>query len=170
MKNDGVTILQIVITVLIMLIIMAVTIMYGQGVTKEAKIVTIYNEIKEIESSLKEAYILNEMKISGDSLRIFDEISVPKKSAAEYTTVLGAGATGEYYYLDFTSSRKLESILELENVDNDYLFDLKNLNIYLIKGLDITETVMVGTEEQVLDVIKYNSDEIADYYNNTFVN
>ena len=76
MKNEGVTILQIVITIIIMIIIMGVAILYGQGVARESRMASVYNEIKEIESALKEAHLLNELKIESEGLypNIFMEV------------------------------------------------------------------------------------------------
>lgn len=162
MKNEGVTILQIVITVVIMLIILAVSIFLGPNVAREAKIAAIYNEIKVIEEVLKELYVLNDISVDGDSVVFNDETKAPKVNSSNYSNELGADATGDYYYMDFTSSRNLENALGLERVENDYILDLKNLNVYLIGGVDT-----VDANGKV--VMKYNSDEIAHYYDETFV-
>lgn len=162
MKNEGVTILQIVITVVIMLIILSVTVFYGQSITKEAKISIVYNEIKEIESAIKEASIMGEITLGVDEITFFGEINIPKVDAASYSKVLSGDMSSDYYYLDFTSSKKLRNVLEIENVDNDYLLDLSDLNIFLIDGIDLQiDADKVET--------KYNSDEIVKYYDDIFV-
>ena len=51
--NEGVTILQIVITIIVMMLILSASVFYGVNTTKEAKIAATYNEIKEIESATK---------------------------------------------------------------------------------------------------------------------
>ena len=167
MRNEGVTILQIVITVIIMLIIMGVAIIYGQGVARESRMASIYNEIREIESALEEAHLLNELKIGSEGLEIFGEVTVSEVEPSEYSNVLGGANTSRYYYLDFTSSRKLATSLDLENVKNDYILDYINLNIYMVEGVDVVENVAGSNETHT--TIKFNSDEIVEYYNNAFV-
>lgn len=162
MRNEGVTILQIVITVIIMIIILSVSIYMGPNIAREAKLASTYEEIKEIESTIEELYILGNVIASGDNIIFYGEKEAPKVDNTMYTAELGEDAEGEYYYLDFTSSRQLENVLGLENVDNDYIFDLDNLNIYLVGGIDI-----INEDGRV--VIKYDSNEIVDYYSETFV-
>lgn len=162
MKNTGITILQLVITIAIMLIILAISLFFGNNVSREAYIASVYTEIKEIESVLNEMSILNEITINANSLNFYDEIDVPKVDNSFYSAELQGAIVENCYLLDFTSSKKLENVLGLEKVDNDYLLDLKNLNIYLIGGLDVAD-------ESGSITIKYNSDEIAEYYSNTFV-
>lgn len=162
MKNEGVTILQVVITVIIMLVILAVSVFLGPNVAREAKLTAIYNEIKEIESVFKEMQLLGKMKVNGEKLSFYEEIEVPKIENADYNKEIGENTEGDFYYLDFTSSRKLENVLGLERINNDYILDLENLNIYLVGGVDILD-------DNGMVVIKYNSDEISDYYSDTFV-
>ena len=163
MNNNGVTMLQIVISVVVMLIILSVSVFYGQNVTKEAKIASIYNEIKEIESIVKEAHLLNDITVKEDSISFYDEIDAPKVDKTVYSKELAGAESGDFYYLDFTKSRKLENVLGIERVKNDYILDLLNLNIYLVGGVSIPES-SDGSE-----VVKYDSDEIVKYYTNTFV-
>ena len=74
MKNQGVTMLQIVITIIIMIILALVVVFYGQDVPKEARTALIFNEVKTIEGAINEAYIMNKIKIKGDSLDFYGEI------------------------------------------------------------------------------------------------
>lgn len=162
MNNRGITILQMVITIAIMLIILSISIFYGTNISREANIVTIYTEIKEIEDVLKELSVLNKITIKTDAISFYEEIDLPKIDKTKYTAELQDFTVGDCYLLDFTSSRNLENVLGLEEVDHNYILDLDNLNIYLIGGLDIID-------ESGDTIVKYNSDEIVDYYSNTFV-
>lgn len=158
MKNQGITILQIVITIVVMMILGTYAILYSQGTPTEAKLAKIYTEIKEIKSTLIEANSLNNIKKQGDVLNIYEEITIPKVNNVEYQDVIGAGNTKEYYYMDFTSSRKLENVLEVENISNDYLLEADTMNIYLIKGVGIKS----GNSETKV----YKADDIEKHYNN----
>lgn len=161
MKNEGVTILQLVITIVIMIILATIAVYYGQGIPKEARLASIYNEIREVENAIKEGRMINKIKVSGEELSFYGEMTAPKVNNATYQSIIGSGKTGDFYYLDFTSSRKLENVLDMENVKNDYLLDFQNTNIYLIKGIDIVSGDGTAT-------VKYDSNEIENYYEKTF--
>lgn len=161
MKNEGISILQMVITIVIIIILATLTIFYGYGIPKEARIAQIYSETKDVESVFKEGYLLGEIKMSGDVLDLYGEMTIEKESnLASYSNALGSGASGDFYRLNFTTSKELQEVLELENVSNDYLLDFNNLNIYMIKGIELLN----GNSR----VMVYNSDDIEAYYNNTF--
>lgn len=160
MRNEGITILQIVITIMIMIILASVAIFYVRGIPKEANLVNILNETKEIESALKEAYLLNKAKVVGDSLELYGEVTLPKVDNTEYKDIIGEDVSGNYYYLDFTSSKSLRNTLELEKVKNDYLLDWDNMNIYIVDGVDIIS----GD----ISIILYDSNDIDFYYKNVF--
>ena len=68
--NEGVTILQIVITIIVMMLILSASVFYGVNTTKEAKIAATYNEIKEIESAIKEAEVINKIEILDNRIKI----------------------------------------------------------------------------------------------------
>lgn len=170
MRNEGVTILQIVITIIIMVFILGVTVLYGQNAAREANFAATYNEIREIESVFKEMYLLNHIKVNTDSVTFYSELDAPKVNNSDYTEQLGPSPSGNFYYLDFTSSRKLQNVLGLEKVKNDYLFDLVNLNIYLVDGVSIPKvTTNPDGTENIEEVIEYDSDKIVKYYTDTFV-
>ena len=162
MRNEGVTILQLVITIIIMIIILAIGIFYGPNVAREAKLATIYNEIKEVKSVFKELYILNKIEVSDNYLSFYDEIEVPKVDVTMYEKELGENPIGDYYYLDFTTSRELENVLGIERVENDYILNIQELNLYLVGGTDL-----VDSDGKV--TVEYDTDKISDYYDETFV-
>ena len=152
--------LQVVITIIIMIILAMVAILYGNGIPREANIAAVYSEMRSVESALKEALLLNKLKVSGDTLVIWDEIAVPEINPSDYTIVLGGETSATYYYLNFSSSRKLGNILDIENIESDYILDYANLNVYYVDGVDV-----LGSGDLT---ILYNSDDIEQYYSNTF--
>lgn len=155
-KNEGITILQVVITIIVMMIILSASVFYGLNTTREAKVAATYNEIKEIEGAIKEAVVRNKIEILANSINIYGEYEAPKIDVSAYTVQLG-GETGDFYYLDFTSSRKLSNVFDIERVKNDYLLGIDDLSIYIVDGLDTEDTTL------------YNAKEIANYYQNSFV-
>lgn len=161
-NNEGVTILQIVITVIVMIILLSLAIFYSSGTTKEATVAALYNEIKEVTSVIQEASILNHIQKSGDEIIFFEETSAPKVEKSSYQTQLALAGSGEFYYLDFTSSRELKNTLELENIKNDYILEFDGLKLYLVEGIELLDET-TGKEE-----IKYSAEEIEKYYNNLF--
>lgn len=160
MQNQGITILQLVLTIVIMVILASVAILYGGGVPKEASMASIYNEIKEIKSAISEAFWLGKLKKVPSGVSVFDEVTVPKVNASDYSEVLGGRTSGDYYLLDFSTTKALRNTLDMENVKNDYILDLNTLNIYIIKGVDITN----GDETTT----KYDAEEIGEYFKNAY--
>ena len=167
MKNQGITILQLVISVIIMIILAAVAVFYGQGIPREANLASIYNETKELKSALQEAAMLNKLKVvlvqGTEKLDVWDKIQLEKldeDKKGDYAENLGENASENIFYLDFTSSRELQTVLELENMTHDYLLDFNDLNVFLVKG------VSVETKEGPKTL--YNAKNIEEYYNNIY--
>lgn len=160
MQKQGITMLQLVLTIVVMVILASIAILYGGGVPKEASIASIYNEIKEIKSSISEAYWLGKIKKGTNEITFFNEASAPKINPSDYSEVLGGSTSGDYYMLDFTSTKTLKNALEMENVKNDYILNLNTLNIYIIKGVNITS----GDEE----FEAYDAEEIGKYFKNAY--
>ncbi len=154
-KNSGITILQIVITIIILVIIISITFLYGQNVPKEAKISTLYNEMKDIEDAFVELNMLNNIEIKTDSIVLCNKVEVPKIEASDYEKQLSGEDKWTYYYLDFKSSKDLGNLLEMDNVKNDYILDFDNFNVYLVDGIEIDGKMI------------YSSDEISKYYEDT---
>ncbi len=142
------------------MILGTLALLYGRGVPSESKIATTYVEMKEIKGAFEEATVLNKIAYDIDSAVLYEEIRIPKAETSTYSSVLGTSSTGDYYYLDFTSSRKLENALDLENIKNDYLINIQNMEIYSIKG--------VGVKSGDVIEVKYEFNEIEKYYKNTF--
>lgn len=154
--NEGITILQIVITIIVMMIILSASVFYGVNTTREAKIAATYSEIKDIESAIKEAEVREKIKILDNSISIYGEYEAPKVDNSSYELQLGE-KSGDFYFLDFTSSRKLSNALDIERVKNNYLLEIENLNIYMVDGLEINGAVL------------YDAKEIAKFYQDSFV-
>lgn len=160
-QNKGITLLQLVITIVIMIIILVISIYYGQNVSKEAAIVSVYEEIINIENVLEEAEVLNHISVLGNQVLLYEgEVTLDKIENSIYAEEIG-GQTGDFYFMDFTNSKDLGNTLGIEKVKNNYIFDYKNMNIYLVDGIELPKE---GGNE-----IKYDSDEIVKYYNETFV-
>ena len=58
--------------------------------------------------------------------------------------------------------KNLENILGLERVKNDYILKYEDFNLYLVDGVTIMD-------ENKRAVTKYDSNEILNYYSDTFV-
>lgn len=160
-NNQGVTTMQIVITVIVMLILLSIAIFYSRGTTKEATLAVLYNEIRDVTSAVQEASALNQIKVSGEKIIFFGETSAPKVEKSAYSSQLANAGEGEFYFLDFTTSKDLKHTLELENVKNDYILNYNTLKLYLKDGINVTDEA--GNEE-----LKYSAEEIIYYYKNVF--
>lgn len=137
-RNEGITILQLAITVVIMLIIMSAAIFNGSDAAREAKAAKIYDEIVGIEGALREAELLGQIVVNGNNLELFDECTVPLANMAHerYNELISYNLTGNCYLLEFSTNEDLKNAFHLENVVNNYILELNNLKVYLIEGMD----------------------------------
>ena len=143
-----------------MVILASIAILYGGGIPKEASLASVYNEMKEIKSTINEAQILGKIKKGESEITFFNEATAPKINNSDYSEVVGNNASGDYYLLDFTSTKTLKNALDLENVKNNYILKLDTLNIYIINGVEI----MSGDES----TIQYDSEEVGKYFKNAY--
>ena len=161
MKNEGITILQIVITVVVMLILATVAILYGQGVPREAKIASVYNEIREIKNAVKEGKALSKITVTDDKLVVWgEEVADLITDTSEYSTILGGDTSGELFYLNFSSNKRLKEAFDIENISDDYILNLETMQLYKVKGVDVYNASGETTY--------YKSDDIENYYKATF--
>ena len=88
-----------------------------------------------------------------------------KSKFGDYAEELkNADSEHKYYLLDFTSSKELGGILEIEQVDNNYILDLESKKLYLIGGIDIS----VEKDGEQVTSLEYDSDLIEKYYVKAF--
>ena len=153
-QNKGITMIQIVITIIMMVLIAAFTILNSRDNILETKTAKIYNEIREVKQAVMQLQTIDEDAITVLAADKLSNLSSYPQLAYKYRP------DKEYYLLDFkTKANILQELLDIRNVENNYIVNVKSLDdieIFLVDGVDI------GGEKY------YTDDEIVEKYNDIF--
>lgn len=155
-RQNGITMIMMVITVVMMALIAAFSIYNSKETIVETKITKAYNEIREVKDAVMRYAMLN--------LEMSDLRGCLVSNPANYGSVLDSYYPSYenhvFYFLNFKEQKNvLEDILELRNVENNYIIDatdLSNLKVYLVNGI------------QIEDRMYYMDTEIIEKYNGIF--
>lgn len=153
--EEGVTLIQTIIAVVMIAILACFAIFNSRDTIVETKLAKVYNEIKIVKSAVMdyETLIPGGMKDSFSEDKLDNLSSYPKLSSYEKVNQ-------EYYLLDFKNdSAVINDILEIRNVENNYIVNVKNLDdieIFSVDGIEFKEETL------------YEDDEIIEKYNHVF--
>lgn len=152
-SNKGITMIQMVVTVLMMALIAGFSIFNARDTIVEIKLSKVYEEMREVKKAVQ-------------SLNIFEENlslhfdATPLENLNSYHQLTEYQTTpNEYYYLDFSNKERakfLEEVLDIRNIENDYIVNtanMENIEIFLVNGIEIEKT-RYYTESEILE--KYN--------------
>lgn len=153
-KELGITMIQMVITVLMMIIIAGFSVYNANDTIIESRIAKAYNEMMEVKNAV----------IGLKTLGAYDmrDIGTQIPNLSSYNQLMPYYTSGdhEYYLLDFEGKGDaISEILEIRNIENNYIVDvgnIENVEIFLING------VKIG------GVLYYSDDEILEKYNDIF--
>ncbi len=152
-KQKGISLIQMVITIVMMMLIALFAVFNSRDTITETKLSRVYDEMVKVKQAVMGTITLNENYISEIGTKVEDFSSYPQL-ASYYST------GQEYYFLDFkTKGDVLQEILELRNIENNYIVNVKNLQnieIFLIDGVKIGGTLY------------YSDSEILEKYNEIF--
>lgn len=152
--KNGITMIQTVITIVMMILIAGFSIYNSKDTLVETKLTKAYNEILEVKRAVQGAETLELFKMSS--------IGTPVEDFTLYPQLSGYYNSGEheYYFLNFKDNGKvIENVLEIRNIENNYIVNVKNtenIEIFMVNG------VKVGTSTY------YTDTEILKKYNDIF--
>lgn len=150
-RNSGITMIQMVITIVMMVLIAGFSIYNSKDTLVEAKLTKAYNEILEVKKAVQGAETLELVKMSSIGTEIEDFTLYPQLSTY-YTS-----GDHEYYFLNFKDNGKaIEDALEIRNIENNYIVDVKNIEnieIFMVNGVKIGSNTYY-TDTEILE--KYN--------------
>ncbi len=153
-KQKGISLMQMVITIVMLMLIALFAVFNSRDTITETKLSRVYDEMVKVKQAVIGIVTLKEDYISEIGTKIEDFSSYPQ------LTPYYNGTEHEYYFLDFkTKGDVLQEILELRNIENNYIVNVKNLQnveIFLIDG------VKIG------DNLYYSDSEILEKYNEIF--
>lgn len=153
-NKKGVTLIQTVIAVVMIIIMAGFAILNSNDTIAETKVAKAYNEIVELKKAIYGFELLDE-----EGMEVFIDSKI--ESLDVYPALASYGKENqEYYYLDFTNdSEILSDTLELRNIENDYIVNVKdidNIEVFCVKGIEI------GNDKF------YTENEIVKEYNDIF--
>ena len=153
-REEGITLIQTAIAVVMIVLIAGFAILNSTDTLIETKVAKAYNEIIIVKKAVMEIEALEEegMAIfSSDRIENFDSFKgLEDKDKPNQ----------EYYYLNFKEKANiLNDILDVRNVENNYVVNVKNLDNIEIFSVNPVE---IGKDKY------YTDDEIIEKYNEIF--
>lgn len=153
-REEGITLIQTAIAVVMIVLIASFAILNSTDTLIETKVAKAYNEIIIVKKAVMEIEALEEIGMavfSGDRIENFDSFKGLEDKDKQ---------NQEYYYLNFKEkSSVLNDILDIRNVENNYIVnvrDLDNIEIFSVDGIKVGENKL------------YTDDEIIEKYNEIF--
>ena len=146
-QNKGITMIQMVVTVVMLALIAAFSIYNATTTVVEAKVAKAYNEIITLKNGVKSFVILNE------SLESFPGREIPNLDEYPHLQTVSK-VNQKYYYLDFKNDAgSINDALEVRNIENDYIVNLReleNIEIFLAETIDVNGE-KVFTDNQIIE-------------------
>ena len=153
-REEGSTLIQTAVAVVMIVLIASFAILNSTDTVVETKIAKLYSEIMIVKKAVMEIEALEEEgmeMLSSERILSFDGYEgLEDKDKANQ----------EYYFLNFKEkSNLLNGVLDIRNVENNYIVnvkDLDNIEIFSVDGIEIGEEKF------------YTDDEIIEKYNEIF--
>lgn len=150
-NNKGITMIQMVITIVMMVLIAGFSIYNARDTIIETKVAKIYNEVEEVKNAVTGLKIFEDENIE-------NILGAPLQNLNDYPELAAYYKDDqEYYLLNFkTNGNTLCDLLEIRNIENNYIVNLKdadNVEVFLVGGAMI-ENEMCYTDYEILK--KYN--------------
>ena len=153
-QKRGITMIQMVITIVMMILIAGFSIYNSRDTIIETKLSKTYNEMMTVKEAV----------LGLETLEIVDitDIGTELPDFSSYTQLMPYYNSGdhEYYLLDFKNNGDaIAEVLEIRNIENNYIVNVKNIEdikIFLVNGVKIGDNVY------------YSDDEILKKYNDIF--
>lgn len=153
-KEKGITMIQMVITIIMMIIIASFSLYNARDTIIEAKVSKVYKEIMTVREGVVGAKVMETIDFADFGTKLDDFSSYPQLSSY-YDS-----GDSEYYFLDFeTKNAVISEALEIRNIENNYIVNVKdfeNVEVFLVDGL------VIGSDRI------YSDDEILRKYNDIF--
>lgn len=156
MKQKGITLIQLVITIVVMLILASLAIFQGSNVTTEATIAKEYESMKEVKKAVEQSALLleinpktyKEQEIFGTALN-----DVNKQS---YYARIGLTSADELSDRTYLVTKDNQKNFELDKIPDGkiYIVDLDNQKYYVVDGVQREDNTKAY---EYLDILKlYN--------------
>lgn len=137
MNKKGITLIQLVITIVVMLIIASFAVFQGGNVTTEATIVKEYESIKEVKKAVEQTVLLIEMNPETYIERELFGIALDEAEKQSYYKRVGLTLADDLSDRAYTVTKENQKNFELEKIPDGkiYIVDLDNEKYYLVDGI-----------------------------------
>ena len=133
--NKGVSLVQVIIAIVIIIIITSFAIWYASNTSTEAKLTRIYAEITAVKEGYDNAKMLNEVNSTAYDFSKIESSEVYIKGnyeSKEIEFMDKISDTSELYLVTPDNAKEIE----VEKIVFDYVIDGKTGNVYLIGGYE----------------------------------
>ena len=153
LRNErGVTLVQVIVTMVIVIIIASFAIWYSKNTSTEAKLTRLYNEITTVKEACNDARVINELNPTEYPIsKLFT-----KKWTSEPLSEFGVDAGADTDDLYVITPDNADG-LELEKIKNTYIYDMKNDKLYIQGGFSRIDQ----------DTVEYEYTDIVRLYKST---
>lgn len=137
MNKKGITLIQLVITIVVMLIIASFAVFQGGNVTTEATIVKEYESIKEVKKAVEQTVLLIEMNPETYIERELFGIALDEAEKQSYYKRVGLTLADDLSDRAYIITKANQKNFELEKIPDGkiYIVDLDNEKYYLVDGI-----------------------------------
>lgn len=156
MNKKGVTLIQLVITIVVMLIIASFAVFQGGNVTTEATIAKEYESLKEVKKAVEQTVLLMEINPETYIERELFGIPLDTEEKQSYYKRLGLTNVADLSDRTYTVTQENQKNFELEKIIEGkvYVVDLDNEKYYLLDGI---QRENLGKAYEYKDILKmYN--------------
>ena len=159
--NNGITIVSLIITIIVMLILATVTINVGIGEIQESRRISFVSYMQTIQTKVDfiaeyEDYTNYGTELGDKNKQLLQEIL-----NSENETFLTTLDSTNLRYLRYFNSSNIASDLEIENIDDEIIVDFNTREVISLTGIEY-ENQMYYTQYYLPggQVIKYHTEEI----------
>lgn len=143
-NNQGVSIITLVLTIIVMLMVTSFAVYYSTNITPEARVASIYTSLKEVRRACMEAKssivlrpdLYDEFDFFGKSIFTdgSDVEDIAKKCGLTSSDKFSQSTYKVSPKIDDENKRRVEK-LEISNVDREYICDIGNNKYYVLGGV-----------------------------------
>lgn len=137
MNQKGVTLIQLVITIIIIVILTSFAVFQGSNVTTEATIAKEYESIKEIKKAVEQTLQMIEINPDAYKEREIFGVALSNSDKQKYYARIGLASANELSNRTYVITMENQEKFELEKISEEqiYIVDLDNEKYYILDGV-----------------------------------
>lgn len=133
-KDNGVTLIQLLVAVIVVIIIAGFAIWDAGNTTTETKLTKLYNEVMLVKNACSEAVTLNQLNPEEYPIKELFTKKVTRAWMDENYSEIGFSSTQEDISDLYIIDKENAGNLETEKITGTYVYDMKNDELYVFGG------------------------------------